>query len=319
MRPLNGLLLIAAIAAMIPLSAQQLERGDIVLTLVHHPVGGGPVSYIRIHGRDGAFKRELFTVDRHLSEPFYRDGIIYVGSRSPDGIERIDTAGNLLSAFSTQATGVNYLSPGPTGGLLAANGSGEIYQLAADGTLVHKRDFTSEIPAYGGIDLARDGCTAYYASAGLARWDACLHTEPTRFGPSLAGTYQALRLLPDGTFLIAAVGIFPAFDNKVMHVDEGGNLIRTYSIPGNALALDIDGMSFWTNAGNNLFHLDIATGQILGVKVLDYVIVGLSVVGEPRAGFAAATGGDVPAVSPGLLALLAAGLLIVALFRLRTS
>jgi hypothetical protein len=313
----RSFLWILLVAVAFPATAQSLERGDIVLTGLHFdPVEDFPITNVRVHGRDGVFKRELISVDRRLSEPLYRDGIIYVGSRSPDRIERVDSSGALLSPLTTQATGVNYLSPGPAGGFLATNGSGEIYQIGSNGMLRYKRDFTAATPASGGIEMARSQCTAYYgASGGLARWDVCLHSEPERFGPKLATAYLALRLLPDGTFLVATVGLQPNFDNKIIHVDEAGVLIRTYPIPGNALALDIDGTSFWTNAGNNLFRLDIATGQILSVTVTDSIIQGLSVVGEPRAGLAA-SGANVPALSLSLCVVLAAALAGAAVLRL---
>jgi outer membrane protein assembly factor BamB len=310
---------VATLVLATPLWPQGFERGDVIVVGVDYDEGEDfPISNVRVHGRDGAFRRELISVDRLLTEPLYRNGIVYITSRGPYEIERIDAVGNLLTPFATPVVNGNFLSPGPDGGILATNGSGELYQFSADGTLVHFHDSTYDPPALGGIDLAADQCTVFYATSGLlTRWDACLDTPASFFGPRLAGSSRALRLLSDGTFLIAVKGLLPDFENRVIHVDQGGNLIRSYPIPGDALALDIDGTSFWTNAGNNLFRLDIATGQILSTTFTNDTIMGLSVVGEPRAGLAAGTG--VPTMSPLFLTALAVVLAVLGLIKLRIS
>ncbi len=271
-----------------------------------------------IHGRDGAFKRELFRAARFLTEPLYRDGIVYVGARSPDAIERIDAAGNRLTPFTTAVYNVNFLSPGPGGGLLAVNGSGEIYQFAADGTLARFRDFTQHPHADGGIELGQNHCLIDYTVAGsVLRWDVCAGTEPVWIGPPLAAASDAFRLPSDGTFLIAVIGLRPDPGNRIIHVDSNGNLIRSYPIGGHSLALDIDGKTFWTDSGKYLLRVDLETGAILSATQTDSTIYGLSVVGEPRAGLADAA--SIPAASTNVLLLLALSLAAVALIRLRIA
>jgi outer membrane protein assembly factor BamB len=309
------------LAYALPLAAQGFQYGDVIVVGDREGIDqfGTQIfldADIRIHGRDGAFKRELFRATRFLTEPFYRDGIVYVGARSPDAIERIDAAGNRLTPFSTQVDAINFLSPGPGGGLLATNGSGEIYQFAADGTLVRFRDFMQQPQAYGGIGLAADQCTAYYATSGsMARWDMCLSGNADFWGPNLAVASNALRILTDGSFLVSVFGLFPNLGNRIIHVDSNGNLIRSYAIGGHSLALDIDGKTFWTDAGNNLLRVDIETGAILSATQTDSTIFGLSVVGEPRAGLAGAA--SIPSLSTSALLVLALSLGALGLIRLR--
>jgi hypothetical protein len=317
------LLLVVLLA--LPISAQTgFTRGDVLATGSVDSIDSQGdaffISNIRIYGRNGVLKRELISlVNQWLGEAFYRGGIVHSASSAPDyKIARIDAAGNRLNPFPTFVINVTFLSPGPAGGLLATNSSGEIYQLAADGTLVRKRDFTQHPLADGGIELSSDGCTVFYGASGsLARWDACLNTEAAFFGPHLAAGSRALRLLPDGTFLMTVFGLLPDRQNRVIHVDGDGNLIRSYPIPGYALALDIDGTSFWTSVGNTLVHADIASGAILSLTHTGFVIEGLSVVGEPRAGIAAPAGVSIPTVSPVMLIGLAVVLSALATIRLR--
>jgi outer membrane protein assembly factor BamB len=321
MRAPRLLAFVMTLACALPLAAQGFEYGDVIVVGNRQGFDSFGTQIfldadVRIHGRDGAFKRELFRATRFLTEPFYRDGIVYVGARSPDAIERIDSTGNRLTPFTTAVYNVNFLSPGPGEGLLAVNGSGEIYQFATGGTLLRFRNFTQSPQAEGGIELSADQCTVYYASFGsLAHWDACINDSAAFFGPNLAVASNALRILPDGTFLVSVIGLFPNLGNRIIHVDANGNLIRSYAIGGHSLALDIDGRSFWTDAGNFLLRVDIETGAILTATQTDSTIYGLSVVGEPRAGLAGAA--SIPAVSNGVLLVLVLSLAAAALIRLR--
>lgn len=291
-----------------------LHHGEVVVSGYRETIDaeGFPafVSTIRVYGRDGVLKRELVTsTERRFSEPYVRDGVILVGTRFPDAIERLDATGTFLSPFTNLVNDINDLSPGPNGGLLAASAS-EIYQFSADGNRLQYRDVTTAPLAGGGLDLAADGCTVINSSSGaLARWDACAGTSAAFFTSSLDGSSGAVRILPDGTFLVALL-------TRVVHRAADGTVLREYPIPGStALALDIDGTSFWMNAGNYLLRIDIGTGAVLSETFTDALIEGLSVVGEPRAAHVPAH--TIPTVSPGLLAVLAAGLTIAATYKLR--
>jgi hypothetical protein len=298
----------------LPMAGQSsLLKGDVVVSAYEDDIVALR-SNLRVFGRNGVFKRELVSPDgRFFGEPLVRDGIVYFGAHTPDAIERVAADGTPLAPFTTDVANVNYLSPGPAGGILAVNNSGEIYEFAADGTLTAFRNFLQDFPADGGIDLARDGCTVVYETFGtLVRWNACVESEPVLIGPRHGSGSYSLRILPDGTLLAALVTDL----GSVLHLDTQGNVIREYPIPSpHAVALDIDGTSFWTNAGNLLLRVDIATGAVLSETFTPYQIYGISVVGEPRAALAATQ--SIPTVSPLGLAALALAIAIIAAITLQ--
>lgn len=261
---------------------------------------------LRVHRRDGVFKRELATQSGHLFfEPLVIDDVVFVAVGSE--ISRFAFDGTRLERFA-YALGVTHLSPGPAGGVLAANSHGEIFQFAADG----KPQITfRQIGASSGIDLARDGCTVYYGT--LARWSVCLESEPVWIA-HLGHASQSIRVLPDGTLLAS---VFMDNGWGVLHLDRAGSVIRQYLLADNyGVALDLDGTSFWANDGDDLLRIDIATGTVLSRTDVGFSIYGISVVGERRAGFAMTS---IPAASPIALLALSVAIAALALFKLRMS
>ena len=295
-----------------------LQRGDVVVTSSRDvsQQNGEPITAgtLVVFGRDGTLKGELATFSSPpLSDPLVRDGIIYVATRFPGAIERFDLSGQLLAPFAP-AHNVNFLAPGPGGGLLAVNGSCSLYQFAADGSLVTFRDGAETTPvSCSGVELARDGCTVYYVvSRRIARWNACLNTPAELVTSEAPHPLATLRLLPDGSFLVAA-----ASDASILRLDPAGNIIRNYGIRGRGLALDVDGTSFWTNEFGWISRVDLASGAALS-RTYHGMTWGLAVVGEPRAGLPAhAAGHAIPTTSTTVLVLLAISLVAFAMLRLR--
>ena len=281
------------------------EPGDVLVT-----TRNGTDAVIMVFDRNGTYKGDLVTLpDRQFSDLLFRNGIIYVGTRFPGAIERFTATGHSLGPLTPDYFLVpNFLSPGPGGNLLVA-GIGDLYEFAPDGAVV--RHVQGRVPIGGGIDLAADGCTLFFSHSGaIGRWNACVDDTATFFTASHGGGSDALRVLPDGTFLVAVVA-----NPRVLHLDAAGNLIRDYNIPGKGIALDRDGTSFWT-VDSCLRHVDIATGAILSSTCRGGAF-GVAVVGEPRAGFAAAGVAPVPAASTWALIIIAATLGAVALLRIR--
>ena len=291
--------------------------GDVIATGSRQGVNEEGQTYeegtVLVFGRDGQFKGELAVISQPpLSEPLVWDGIIYVATRYPPGIQRMDLSGHLMSPLTSSVDAVNHLGPGPGRGLLAVNGSCELYQFAADGSLLHFRDALSDPVMCGGVELASDACTVYSVAGGsIVRWNACTHPNAEFLTPSLIPhAFDALRLLPDGTFLVAM-----ANDQPILRLDRQGSIIRNFGLFGKGLALDIDGTSFWTNEFGWITRVDLATGAVLS-RTFHGRTWGLAVVGEPRAGLLAQAGSDVPLTTPALIAMIAV-LVLLGLHRMR--
>jgi outer membrane protein assembly factor BamB len=116
------------------------------------------------------------------------------------------------------------------------------------------------------MDLAPDGCTMFYTSAGpsVKRFDVCTNTQLADFNttPMPGGITQDLRVLPDGGVLVSSGQV-------VARLDSAGALVQTYSVPGEGalwagLELDANG-TFW--AGNyfssNVHKFSIGDGTRL--------------------------------------------------------
>lgn len=123
----------------------------------------------------------------------------------------------------------------------------------------------------------------------------------------------ALRLLPDGTFLVAN-------SEDVKRLDSSGNVIQTYDISGEnswfALNLDPDGTSFWSgNIGSGkLYKFDIATGGIdnalltINTGAGGNSLFGVAIFGEITTGGGGDGGGGGEIPEPATMILLGSGL-----------
>jgi hypothetical protein len=282
-----------------------LQRGDVLMSHYDYEAFSGTIV---VFSRDGAFKGELITFPNHIFDILYRDGIIYVAAR-PDIIERVDVHGSLLTPFTSEAAHANYLSPGPEGGLIAVSVS-DLYQFSADGSRVRHR--IDDLMAGDAIDLGSDGCTVFSGDGRLRKWHACVDSPVTSFGDEHGAGSSGLRVLRDGTFLLDDIS-----GSGVRHVDANGSLIRAFG-PGGGLALDIDGRSFWTIRGCGVARIDIATGAVITTSEqypgCTDSPVGLTVIGEPRAAFAAMHAGEpaIPTLSRLPLVLLGVALRVAA-------
>lgn len=286
------------------MSAQPtLVPGDVLLTSEETNTR----TIISVFARDGSYKGELARLPYlAFSDLFDRDGVIYAAAF--DSIQRISATGQLLTPFATNVE-AHYLSPGPAGGIVTA-GPAVLTQIAADGSVILSRLFDPS--AGGGIDLGSDRCTLVSNRRGaVGRWNACTDTAGATLGEPRGGGSGTIRILPDGTFLVAVVA-----SPRVLHLDANGEILRDYGIASRVLALDIDGTSFWAYDGC-LKRIDIASGTVLTMTCPGGAVT-LTVVGEPRAALAASAA-DVPAMTVPMLALLCGVVVGCGLLQLRQS
>jgi hypothetical protein len=224
---------------------------------------------VREYAPDGTLVRTLDTGSPFFvtGGAFASDGTFYVTEFGSEAVAKFAPSGALLGTFGS---GYN-LSPES----IVFDTSGNAYVGQADGTKqVLKFDSagnslgsfapTPEDRGTDWIDLAADQCTLYYTSEGtsIKRFDVCTNTQLADFATNLTGaTAFALRLLPDGTVLVAD-------SNFILHLNTAGQVVQTYSAPGGGfwfgVSLDPNGTSFWAeNTGTSqVVKFNIATAAV---------------------------------------------------------
>ena len=113
------------------------------------------------------------------------------------------------------------------------------------------------------IALGSDQCTIYYTSQGASvlRFNACTRHQMTPLTSQLS-TGLALRILPDGSVLVANL-------KNIRRFDAAGKLLQTYDAPGqdcwSALAPDSDGTSFWATdyCSSDVVRFDLAKASVI--------------------------------------------------------
>jgi len=146
--------------------------------------------------------------------------------------------------------------------------SGDILKLNAGGVVVARFDAAIEKAGGGArwLDLAPDGCTMYYTTAGqfIKRYNVCTGSQLSDFNTTALPGPEALglRVLGDGSVIVA-----DAYD--IRRLDSSGNVTATYDAVNDngfvAIFLDKDGTSFWASSQEtgNVYKFDGASGQIL--------------------------------------------------------
>jgi hypothetical protein len=138
------------------------------------------------------------------------------------------------------------------------------------------------------IALSSDECTFYYTTETnvIYRYNKCTNTQLSTFNvaPFTGDNAFELQILPNGNVLVADS------ESDIM-LDPNGNVVGTYScadLPGCsgelfAIALDPDGLSFWTGDAfsGDIYRIDIASGDVLQtINTQSEFLFGLSVNNE---------------------------------------
>ncbi|MEO6488246.1 MAG: hypothetical protein ABIO78_09945 [Thermoanaerobaculia bacterium] len=191
-----------------------------------------------------------------------------------------------------------------------------ILKLLADGQIVGP--FSTGAPYGAQIDLAADQCAVYFPLSRdprgapirqINRFNVCLGTAlpPLTAGVPLSNS-GGLRLLPSGEILIT--------NSAGVHLlTSDGALTRTYPLPdARYLAIAPTAEAFWVTVDRTASLIDLASGATLASLTAADAIIGIAVMGEPRAAFAEPAA--IPLFSPETAILLLAALAGVGLFAL---
>ncbi|HXJ81649.1 MAG TPA: MBG domain-containing protein, partial [Candidatus Methylomirabilis sp.] len=349
-----ALLLVCLVSAWTsPAQAQvPFSPGDLVIGLGSSP-DGTPEGKLRHFAPDGTLLDTLLTTSGSFEETgpcFDAAHALYTTNFEANSMSKFAPSGALLlSSFGSgfnqspnscvlDAAGNLYVGLADKDGNFG--GGGALKLDAAGDVLATFPDIAPDARGTDWIDLAADQCTLYYTSVGasIKRYDLCQHAQLPDFctacadgaGGATAGTFFALRLLPDGSLLVAdwnfagnsglvrrylpgpdstATQVMAYTTTDALGAQCGPDFAQPCFFPW-ALALDPDGTSFWAadNISGEIFRFDLAGGTVLtsfqGGDCSDAVsscaVTGLAIVGEPTAAAAA------PSATPSVTATITA-------------
>ena len=147
-----------------------------------------------------------------------------------------------------------------------ADGTGDILKFDPAGNLIASFDVAVGNRGTDHIDLARDGCTMFYASRtqDVFRYDVCTGTQLPNFNTQPLPGYETyhLRVLPDG-------GVLVADTRWIVRLDASGNQIQTYEAPGEynywgGVDLVGDGTFWASNAFSaTIYRFNLQSGAIV--------------------------------------------------------
>lgn len=209
---------------------------------------------------------------------FDSSGNLYVTDFAAASVSKFDNTGTLLGTFGSGYGTPESILFDAAGNAYVGDLSAGILKFDSSGALLHQ----FSIGRVDWIDLSADQCTMLYTQEGgsIHRYDVCADTALSDF--TINGGDFALRILKDGTVLVA--------DNaQIDHFDASGNLLGSYDAPNEdswfALNLDPDGVSFWSAdfSTSDVYRFNIATGTVISsfnTGTLPQTVFGLSVFGE---------------------------------------
>lgn len=186
-----------------------------------------------------------------------------------NSVERFNTSGVSLGAFGSGYACNPYAIAVDRGGRVyvgQADCSGDLLAFDASGAPRAAFDVAPDSRGSARIDLAADGCTMFYTSQGpnVKRYDVCSGRQLPNFNaaPIPGGMAHALRILPDGGVLVAAL-------YTIVRLNSAGVAVQSYDLPGEqelwmGLELAGDGTFWASNYGtSDLVRFDIASGVAL--------------------------------------------------------
>lgn len=241
-----------------------------------------------------------------------RDDVVRYDSDGPPPIAVLPSSPTqFLSSLVFDAAGSGFVSSSPA--------TANIRKFTQNGAIQQTFTVNSAVTPPRSLDLGSDQCTLYYLSGlpGIARYDVC--TALTLPSVPLASAGLAVRLLADGSLLVATSSGADAV--TVLRIDTNGNILRQYDVAATfgghrGLAIGLDGSSFWIATTAGVIEVSLASGAVLQTIAIpqDYYVTSLAVFGEPRAAIPIAA---IPAFSDVLLLMLLSLIAAVGVLRLR--
>jgi hypothetical protein len=239
-------------------------------------------------------------------------GNMYATNVRANSMSKFSNDGTLLAAtvgtFNAQPESC-LIVDGTTMYTSEVQGTGDILKIDLSGKQLANYD----VPRSDWIDLAADRCTMFYTDEGprIHRFDICTNSPGKDF-VSTGGGYFALRVLPDGSVLVAAT-------SAVKRFTPSGAEIASYSAVGEnyffALNLDPDGLHFWSGGlrtgkiykfaldpvGPPVMSFDARVRESGGTELAGLAVFGEIVVSQasPPIPGATSAGATSPATSPG--------------------
>lgn len=314
----RGILPIAATMVLVAEAMAQdtLERGDVIVNSPHMAVFSLPSQEFTVLDGDGHFKRLVTTWnDDGPNNPPGPLRHTYYGlsAAAPD---RILTSGwdRIIVTADLETIAEMYTVPGPEilGEILPLrSGDFLVFQLtlpmhllkfSASGVLLS----TFELPPFSNTqywewsaraDVLSDQCTVVYHglperdpgadSRRIRTFNICTNRpgDDLFVVPPGAKCVSSIRQIPGGDFLVGVC-------NAVHRFDRSGNLVATYPVAGDLLALTPDGSGFWTTIYEqpgmlqNLYRIELASPDRVALYTTTWSpneATALTVVGEWRA------------------------------------
>ena len=264
---------------------------------------------IRQFGPDGVMIREVFAGDYTAADiKFSPQGILHAAAGS--AVLRFTSDGSAL--FPLQALSAVYVIQS-----LAFSDSGELYATVGDALKFGPDgDQQAIIPLQTQsrwADLGIDQCTLFHlrgSPISIGRFDVCNHLLLTPLPTQLGDSGRTLLVLRDGSLLASTS------HSDIYRIGQDGTILRHYTTHAVAYARDISPSFVWVALGQKFAKLDLQNDVIVagpfdsGPIGMFGSISGIAVVG--------ADASTIPALSPMLLALLALGVAIFAILRLRS-
>jgi len=195
-------------------------------------------------------------------------GNFYVTDFSASNVSEFSNTGALIGTFGSgyNATPESILFDGSGNVFVGqASGSANVLEFNGAGAPINNFAVATQDRGSDWIDLGADQHTLYYTSEGntILTYDTSTHTQGANIGTMSGGAAYAIRLLGDGTALVADSATVDRVNLTT------GAVVQTYVIPGSAgslfaLNLDPNGTDFWTGdfSTGDLWRVNIATGAV---------------------------------------------------------